>query len=111
MIRNITILVLITLVTVPALGQDSHYYSLMNRLNKVDSDLAELQRLRQRVSQLEVMNTQHKRRIQDESRRVDQLSKSNRSLMAFVNGICLQEANPDHIDACRNLQKTAIEAK
>jgi uncharacterized protein YdcH (DUF465 family) len=86
------------------LGQDSRNYSLINRLNKVDSDLAELKRLRQRVSQLEVLNTQQKRRIQDESRRVDQLSQKNRSLVAFVNGICEQEVNLVHKDACRKLQ-------
>ena len=106
MIRTIALLVFITLVTVPAMGQDSRYYSLINRLNKVDSDLAELKRLKQRVSQLEVANTQQKRRIQNESRRVDQLSQRNKSLMAFVNSICKQQINPPHKDACAKVHTT-----
>ena len=54
-------------------SEDSRYYMLLNRLRKIDSDIVELKRLRVRVSQLEVINTQHERTMDEESLRMGKL--------------------------------------
>jgi hypothetical protein len=85
-------------------AEDSRYYSLVNRLNKVEAGLVELKRLKRQVSQLEIMHTQQKRRIQDESWRMDSVSEQNKSLLTFVNSICESErSQQQYREACQRV--------
>ena len=106
MIRLITLWVVGLLcsacVSVDVVADDSRHYMLTNRLNKIESDLVELKRLRARVSQLEVVKTQHERRMQDEFLRMGELEERNESLEAFVNTICKQLENEQSKIVCGN---------
>jgi len=107
MIRILVICTAVIVFSAPATAEDARYYSLVNRLSKLESEVVDLERLKQRVSQLEVMNTQHKRRLQDQSLRIDQLSEQNKSLLDFVNKICQKGDGLAYQRACEAVDKNS----
>ena len=73
-------------------SEDSRYYQLLNRLGKVESDVVDLRRLRVRVSQLEVIDNQHERTMEEQALRIATLEQKNEDLEAVVSSICKQRS-------------------
>ncbi|HIG41685.1 MAG: hypothetical protein ABGY96_04935 [bacterium] len=106
-ITTLSIAALLFSASVPVgASEDSRYYQLLNRLSKVESDVVDLRRLRARVSQLEVIDTQHERTMEEQSRRIATLEQKNEDLEAIVSSLCKQVESEHQERSCGSVDET-----
>ena len=100
-------ILLISFITIflsaPIFAQDSRYYQLVNRLNRVESEILDLKRIKSRVTQFESITARQREEIREESVRIDELVERNRFLEALLKKLCDQPPDQHHTEACRGV--------